>query len=283
MEYLWRNSTNEHKMIYSRKGRFCFFFSLFHQLRHSFIISRKTSASHRACAKKAANDVAQRRRDDTASDHITKGHSVAWAALPVSMRLCCLAALRSLHRAYHLSVVHACPLSLAGSFHSFDATSIAQWKSKIVRDFRHPYECSIKQIHVISNTKDTLELPLQGYKNVINCFWCSWTMQKRSIAGCILSGMLRKQKYLILAKIRVIPHKWVGAEANEFFVSCNGRFWRFTGGKSKNLQAADGGKGIAYAANELCGIALITVASLPDTGIDTLRSVPPTITEVRTR
>ena len=32
-------------------------------------------------------------------------------------------------------------------------------------------------------------------------FWCSWTMQKRSIAGCILSGMLRKQKYLILAKI----------------------------------------------------------------------------------
>ena len=27
-------------------------------------------------------------------------------------------------------------------------------------------------------------------------------MQKRSIAGCILSGMLRKQKYLILAKIR---------------------------------------------------------------------------------
>ena len=56
---------------------------------------------------------------------------------------------------------------------------------------------------------------------------------------------------------RAIPHKWVGAEANEFFVRCNGRFWRFTGGKSKNLQAADGGKGIAYAANELCGIALI--------------------------
>ena len=45
-------------------------------------------------------------------------------------------------------------------------------------------------------------VPLQGYKNVINFFWCSWTMQKRSIAGCILSGTLRKQKYLILAKIR---------------------------------------------------------------------------------
>ena len=25
MEYLWHNSTNEHKMIYSRKGHFCFF------------------------------------------------------------------------------------------------------------------------------------------------------------------------------------------------------------------------------------------------------------------
>ena len=141
----------------------------------------------------------------------------------------------------------------------------------------------IAAISTSTSLSSVSSLPLQGYKNVINFFWCSWTMQKRSIAGCILSGMLRKQKYLILAKIRAIPHKWVGAEANEFFVRCNGRFWRFTGGKSKNLQAADGGKGIAYAANELCGIALITVASLPDTGIDTLRSVPPTITEVRTR
>ena len=25
MEYLWHNSTNEHKITYSRKGRFCFF------------------------------------------------------------------------------------------------------------------------------------------------------------------------------------------------------------------------------------------------------------------
>ena len=36
-------------------------------------------------------------------------------------------------------------------------------------------------------------------------FWCSWTIQKRSIAGCILSGMLRKQKYLILAKTKIQP------------------------------------------------------------------------------
>ena len=41
-------------------------------------------------------------------------------------------------------------------------------------------------------------------------------------------------------------------------------FRRFTGGKSKNLQAADGGEGIAYAANELCGIAL-TACLTPST------------------
>ena len=57
-------------------------------------------------------------------------------------------------------------------------------------------------------------------------------------------------------RFRAIPHKWVGAEANDFFVRCNCRFWRFTGGQSKNLQAANGEKGIACAANELCGIAL---------------------------
>ena len=43
---------------------------------------------------------------------------------------------------------------------------------------------------------------------------------------------------------------------NEFFVRCNCRNRRFTGCKSRFLQAADGGKGIASAANELCGGAL---------------------------
>ena len=44
--------------------------------------------------------------------------------------------------------------------------------------------------------------------------------------------------------------------ANAFFVRCDYRNRRFTGGKSRFLQKADGRKGIAYAANELCGIVL---------------------------
>jgi len=44
--------------------------------------------------------------------------------------------------------------------------------------------------------------------------------------------------------------------ANAFFVRCDCRNRRFTGGKSRFLQEADGGKGIANAADELCGIAL---------------------------
>ena len=36
-------------------------------------------------------------------------------------------------------------------------------------------------------------------------------------------------------------------------------FKGLTRGKSKNLQAADGGKGIANAADELCGIALKSI------------------------
>ena len=50
--------------------------------------------------------------------------------------------------------------------------------------------------------------------------------------------------------------------ANEFFVRCNCRFRRFTGGKSRNLQAADGEKGIANAADELCGVALTVILYL---------------------
>ena len=42
------------------------------------------------------------------------------------------------------------------------------------------------------------------------------------------------------------------------------------------------GKGDCWA-HSYQNVSLITVASLPETGIDTLRSVPPTITEVRTR
>ena len=44
--------------------------------------------------------------------------------------------------------------------------------------------------------------------------------------------------------------------ANAFFVRCDCRNRRFTGGKSRFLQEADGRKGIASAADELCGIAL---------------------------
>ena len=39
----------------------------------------------------------------------------------------------------------------------------------------------------------------------------------------------------------------------DFFVRCKCKFRRFTGGKSRNLHAADGGKGIARRAAELCG------------------------------
>ena len=42
----------------------------------------------------------------------------------------------------------------------------------------------------------------------------------------------------------------------DFFVRCKCKFRRFTGGKSRNLHAADGGKGIARRAAELCGGAL---------------------------
>ena len=45
--------------------------------------------------------------------------------------------------------------------------------------------------------------------------------------------------------------------ANAFFVRCDCRNRRFTGGKSRFLQEADGRKGIASAADELCGSALI--------------------------
>ena len=45
--------------------------------------------------------------------------------------------------------------------------------------------------------------------------------------------------------------------ANAFFVRCDCRNRRFTGGKSRFLQEADGRKGIASAANELCGSALV--------------------------
>ena len=43
---------------------------------------------------------------------------------------------------------------------------------------------------------------------------------------------------------------------DEFFVRCNCKNRRFTGGKSRFLQEADGRKGIASAADELCGSAI---------------------------
>ena len=45
--------------------------------------------------------------------------------------------------------------------------------------------------------------------------------------------------------------------ANAFFVRCDCRNRRFTGGKSRFLQEVDGRKGIASAADELCSSALI--------------------------
>ena len=42
----------------------------------------------------------------------------------------------------------------------------------------------------------------------------------------------------------------------DFFVRCKCKFRRFTGGKSRNLHAADGGKDSASRAAELCGGAL---------------------------
>lgn len=51
--------------------------------------------------------------------------------------------------------------------------------------------------------------------------------------------------------------------ANAFFVRCDCRNRRFTGGKSRFLQEADGRKGIASAADELCGSALSPTASRP--------------------
>ena len=43
----------------------------------------------------------------------------------------------------------------------------------------------------------------------------------------------------------------------DFFVRCKCKFRRFTGGKSRNLHAADGGKDIARRAAELHGGAFI--------------------------
>ena len=60
--------------------------------------------------------------------------------------------------------------------------------------------------------------------------------------------------------------------ANAFFVRCDCRNRRFTGGKSRFLQEADGGKGIASAADELCGSAynvFLASSSLPAAKVET--------------
>ena len=67
------------------KGVFVFFFSLLHQLRHSFIISRKTSASHRTCVKKAANDVAQAKSNSIIAKRPAKRKSRAEEQYQVSI------------------------------------------------------------------------------------------------------------------------------------------------------------------------------------------------------
>ena len=55
--------------------------------------------------------------------------------------------------------------------------------------------------------------------------------------------------------------------ANAFFVRCDCRNRRFTGGKSRFLQEADGRKGIASAADELCGSALIGLSAFVNNGL----------------
>ena len=67
------------------KGVFVFFFSLLHQLRHSFIISRKTSASHRTCAKKATNDAAQAKSNSIIAKRPAKRKSRAEEQYQVSI------------------------------------------------------------------------------------------------------------------------------------------------------------------------------------------------------
>ena len=54
--------------------------------------------------------------------------------------------------------------------------------------------------------------------------------------------------------------------ANGFFVRCKCKFRRFTGGKSRNLHAADGGKDIDRRAAELCGGALRELQSAGSSG-----------------
>ncbi len=58
--------------------------------------------------------------------------------------------------------------------------------------------------------------------------------------------------------------------ANAFFVRCDCRNRRFTGGKSRFLQEADGRKGIASAADELCGIALKNALAMPNNQLQAL-------------
>ena len=70
---------------------------------------------------------------------------------------------------------------------------------------------------------------------------------------------------------RATPHKRGCRPTNGFFVRC--RFRRFTGGKSRNLHAADGGKGIARRAVELCGNALAEPSSACRQTRDSLRNV----------
>ena len=123
----------------------------------------------------------------------------------------------------------------------------------------------------VSDKQHTQFAPIRGCGNPSGHLVANQTCNKKLLANerytnaseCITttrytyaSGAIESLIHIWYNMPKAIPHKWVGAEANEFFIRCNGRFWRLTGGKSKNLQAADGGKGIAYAANELCGIAL---------------------------
>ena len=67
------------------RGVFVFFFSLLHQLRHSFIISRKTSAPHRTCAKKATNDAAQAKSNSIIAKRPAKRKSRAEEQYQVSI------------------------------------------------------------------------------------------------------------------------------------------------------------------------------------------------------
>ncbi len=62
--------------------------------------------------------------------------------------------------------------------------------------------------------------------------------------------------------VKATPHKWGGRLADKFFVRCNCKNRRFTGSKSRFLQAADGGKGIRQMVAEWISVPVVWFPTL---------------------